>query len=381
MPIQISIFLTKSKIFACEIKNNGKAETISIKGNSEIKCEGKECVDELIACLFDAFNIDDFSDDNFDIVIVESSADRGVIKYLETKCAGAGKFNIFSMEKLLPVIVSNKNLIKITENITVSFAEEFYNISCDKNAVIKINVGKQDKKSILLNQDDFAIIFNFRLVENKKENEKTVFKYEKDIKKYKQTILDLNKKVNDLQKELQEAKKSLDTKMNKTNGARIQDKTAADLENDLKIILQKHKTIFESTPEYEGEFYISGTMPLTKLPLDVRADVRDYYGDEAILAIYCLTNCKDDKILRYLIISYAGIQYSNDLSGEPGFVSWDDIRNIENEIVFNNIYISLDLTNGRRIRFGGIDKSLKTRKTTQKFLLNLLTEFKKLKLY
>ena len=68
MPIQLIIFMTKTKLFACEIDNNGKAEAISIKGNTEIKCEGKESVDELITCLFDAFNIDDFADDNFEVV-------------------------------------------------------------------------------------------------------------------------------------------------------------------------------------------------------------------------------------------------------------------------------------------------------------------------
>ena len=70
MPIQLIIFLTKTKIFASEINSGGKAESISIKGNTEIKCEGKESIDELIVCLYDAFNIDDFTDDKFDIIIV-----------------------------------------------------------------------------------------------------------------------------------------------------------------------------------------------------------------------------------------------------------------------------------------------------------------------
>ena len=100
MPIQIIIFITKTKIFASEINSSGEAETVSINGNPEIKCEGKESADELIECLCDAYNIDDFADDNFDILIIESDADREVIKYLETKCSGATKFNIISMEKI-----------------------------------------------------------------------------------------------------------------------------------------------------------------------------------------------------------------------------------------------------------------------------------------
>ena len=39
MPIQIIIFLTKNKLFAAEITNDGKADAISIKGNPDIKCD------------------------------------------------------------------------------------------------------------------------------------------------------------------------------------------------------------------------------------------------------------------------------------------------------------------------------------------------------
>ena len=161
MPIQIVIFLTKTKLFACEINSNGKAESISIKGNTEIKCEGKKSADELISCLFDALNIDDFSDDNFDIVIIESDADREVIKHLETKCGCAPKFNIISMDKILPVIASGKNLIKVGEDVTVSFADEVYRISCNKNSLVSIDKTRRIRETIELQKGDFGFLFRF----------------------------------------------------------------------------------------------------------------------------------------------------------------------------------------------------------------------------
>ncbi len=36
MPIQLIIFITKTKIFASEINSNGKAEAISINGDTEM---------------------------------------------------------------------------------------------------------------------------------------------------------------------------------------------------------------------------------------------------------------------------------------------------------------------------------------------------------
>ncbi len=387
MPIQIIIFITKTKISASEINSSGKAETVSINGNPEIKCEGKESADELIECLCDAYNIDDFADDNFDIIILEGDADREVIKHLETKCSGAIKFNIISMEKILPVIASAKNLIKAGKEIVLTFADQFYKISCDNNGLIKISTGDKDTKAMMLNQDDFAVIFHYKLGENIDSDAKKVLKFEKEVKKYKQTILDLNNKVTDLQKELQEAKNALSSKI-KINVTKIQDKNTSDFANDLAEILQKHRTIFENTPEYEGEFYINGAIPSSKFPRNmlnynqVSTSAYAYllrFSNETSLAIYCLANSRDDKSLRYLLVTKDGILYYTDFSGEAGFVYWDKIRSIDYENIFNNIYISISLTNGRDIRFCGIDKSLKNKNTTQKFLFNLLTDFERLK--
>lgn len=161
MLIQLIIFLTKTKIFACEINSNGKAESISIKGNSEIRCEGNGSIDELIECLYDAYNIDDFADDNFDIIIVEAGADREIISCLCEKCKGAAKLNIISAEKLLPVIVSNKNLVQSGEEIVVTFADLFYKIACDENCVIKVGKARKNEDAIALSENDFACLYRF----------------------------------------------------------------------------------------------------------------------------------------------------------------------------------------------------------------------------
>lgn len=161
MLIQLIIFLTKTKIFASEINGSGKAESISIKGNSEIRCEGKESIVELIECLYDAYNIDDLADDNFDIVIVEAGADREIINFLWEKCKGAVKLNIISIEKLLPVIVSNKNLVQSGEEISVTFADLFYKISCDENSVIKVGKARKNEDAIALSENDFACLYRF----------------------------------------------------------------------------------------------------------------------------------------------------------------------------------------------------------------------------
>lgn len=207
MPIQLIIFLTKAKIFACEINISGKAETISIKGNTEIKCEGKESIDELIVCLYDAFNIDDFTDDKFDIIILEMEADRALIRYLENKCVGAIILNIFSMRKVLPILDFDKTPLKEGKEIIVEFADMFYKIFCDNEDIIKVEIGEKSKQAIRLEQNLFACFFNFNINALIRENyEKELNEARNKIEEYKQQIDEL-KKVQELyNKNLKEEK-------------------------------------------------------------------------------------------------------------------------------------------------------------------------------
>lgn len=207
MPIQLIIFLTKTKIFACEINISGKAETISIKGNTEIKCEGKESVDELIVCLYDAFNIDDFTDDKFDIIILEMEADRALIRYLENKCIGASNLNIFSMRKVLPVLDFDKTPLKEGKEIIIEFADMFYKIFCDNEDIVKVEVVEKSKQVLQLEQNLFACFFYFNVNSLIRRNdEKELNEAREKIEEYKLQIDEL-KKVQDLyNKKLKEEK-------------------------------------------------------------------------------------------------------------------------------------------------------------------------------
>lgn len=156
MLIQLIIFITKSKLFASEINREGKVETISINGNPEIKYEDNESIDEAVSCIFDFYNIDSFADDNFDIVILEAGTSRKFVKYLEEKCADANRLNIYSMEKLLPIVINNKSLLKPGEEITVAFADLFYKVTCKDNNNITIDKTRKTRGAAQLNGDDFV---------------------------------------------------------------------------------------------------------------------------------------------------------------------------------------------------------------------------------
>ena len=298
MPIQLIIFITKTKIFASEINSSGKAEVISINGNTEIKYEGKESVDELITCLFDAFNIDDFAEDNFDIIILESDADREVIKYLETKCTGAIKFNIISVEKLLPVIASNKNLLKMDKEVTVTFANHFYKIFCANSNIVNVEKIANSESAIVLQENDFALLYRFVANPDAATDKSNLVKANAEIRALQRQVDNYTKELAELRKiqkqfvalqKEQKKREELDKKereeKNKQNNEtkkicpNCRNMLKADsnfcevcgfqvFENknaNLMQVIKQHKHIFDSSSEYQGEFYISEALPHNKI--------------------------------------------------------------------------------------------------------------------
>ena len=190
MVIQIIIFITNNKLFACEIDNNGKTDTISIKGNSDIKCDDASDVDELLECIFDAFSIDSFADDNFDIVIPDCGGDKKLVSYLNAKCLDAAKLSIISIEKLLPLLTWNKKQLDTGEEMIVAFADSCYKVACDENHVIRCtSKARKRKENVTLEMDDFGCLYYFN-VENLRdgvvdfqalqENENTIVRLERE---------------------------------------------------------------------------------------------------------------------------------------------------------------------------------------------------------
>ena len=73
---------------------------------------------------------------------------------MEEKCAQAKKLNIYSIEKILSVVLANKGLLRITKDSFITFAEQCYKISFADNSILKItNVETNDKMINLCEQD------------------------------------------------------------------------------------------------------------------------------------------------------------------------------------------------------------------------------------
>ena len=354
MPIQIVIFLTKSKLFAAEVNNDGKADTISVKGNPDIKCDDATDVDELLECLFDAFSIDSFADDNFDIVIVDCGGDKKIVSYLNAKCADAAKLSIIGMEKLLPLIVWNKTQLQAGEELVVAFGEACYKVACDEHNVLRVK-GKalEGKDNITLDLDDFGCLFHFK-VENLQggvvdvtvfqEKDNVIAKLEEENDKL---VRSLKEKGIALAAALATAEKA--EKKNEKLNAEIKKwqknhpkPTKASLKM-LKIIEESKKALDSYESNY-WSFYTKNVISKNKLNGTVKVlseMIKDKIVLEEILALF-LSNIKDDTNI--ILLTEKGIYFDGARTlidncwqlPKPGYLAWADINTVKHCGTFGN---------------------------------------------
>ena len=275
MIIQIIIFITINKLFACEIDNDGRTDGISIKGNPDIKCDDATDVDELLECLFDAFSIDSFADDNFDIVIVDCGGDKKIVSYLNVKCADAAKLSIISIEKLLPLLTWNKKQLASGEEIVVAFADACYKVACDEKLVVRFTGrSRKGKENITLELDDFGCLYYFNV-----ENMQGGVVNTTDLQEKDNVIAKLEEENEKLVHALNEKEKALTVALTTTKDAeqKIAELNAkmAQWEKDhpkpSNLVEQMVKIVEECKNEVadytDGYFYTKGKIPKQKLDL------------------------------------------------------------------------------------------------------------------
>ena len=344
MPIQIIIFLTKYKLFASEINNEGKADAISIKGNPDIKCDDVTDVDELLECLFDAFSIDSFADENFDIVIVDCGGDKKIISYLNAKCSDAAKLSIISIEKLLPLLVWNKKQLASGEEVVVAFADACYKVACDEKKVVRFTgKARKGKENITLELDDFGCLYYFN-VDNiqgsvvdtsaLQEKDNVIAKLEEENNKL---VSALNEKENALSAALATAKDA-EKKITELNAEKVQwekdhPKPSNLAEQMVKIVEECKK----SAKDLGGDLYIKGNIPKNRLDVAIGLFSKKFKDVEIdrnrIIALffndYYDKNIDPSYVCKCVLITEEFLFFDRNSQGKKTLIRWNSLRNAE----------------------------------------------------
>ena len=365
MPIQIIIFITKTKIFASEIKGKNKADTISINGNSEIKCEGKDSVDEMLECLLDAFNAESFTDDCFDIVIIDCGSNKELLSYIAEKCIGDNKLGIIDIEKLLPLIVWIKTKLKPGEEVVAVLDEECYKIACDERHVVKfIEKCLKENNHIELDVGDFSYLYYFN-VENMQGN--TI---DTDLLKKKEDIIgtltvekeNLSKELSEnqnlimsLQKQIQDEKTKIAVlTKEKAQWEKENPKPPEIVEQMLKVI-EKCK---RETDHLGGDFYIKGAIPKKKLDASIEFFSKKFkkieIKGENVIALYYPNECDTDGMYaEVLLLTKDFFCFDRDaVKRKPTIIYWGDLIKVSVDDDLYDDIIKFKLSDRKIIQMG-----------------------------
>ena len=393
MPIQLIIFVTKNKIFASEINNDGQADAISINGNPDIKCEGKESADELIGCLFDAFSIDGFGDEHFDIVIVDCGGNKNVIAYATEKCADADKLSIIGMEKLLPLIVWNKTQLQAGEEIVAAFEDACYKVACDeKNIVRCTGKARKGKESITLSLNDFSCLYYLNIknmqggvVDTKASQEKddVIEKLKEEKDNLAEALSSKEKSLTTLQKQIQEAKEQISVLNEEKAQWEADHPKPSDLVEQMVKVVEECKNNAE---ELGGDLYIRGNIPKRKLEnaIDIFSEKCGITIDKNdIVALYLSSNIQNSKdSLNVILICkdcYCVDRCRNDTDNricknEENVIKWGKFVYAFHDLE-NDKYVDFKLNNGK-VFSTRIDDDFDEERIIDDFLIPLLNKLK-----
>ena len=397
MPIQLIIVLTKNKIFASEINNNRQADAISINGKPDIKCESKINVDELIKCIFEAFNIDSFGDDHFDIVIVDCDGDKNLIAYATERCLDADKLSIISIEKLLPLIVWNKTQLQAGEEIVAAFDEVCYKVACDDNNIVKyIGKARKGKENITLDTSDFSCLYYLNVGKMKGgvvdttelQNKDTVIEKlleEKD--NLAEALSSKEKSLATLEKQMQDAKEeifALNTE--KAQWEKDHPKPSNLVEQMVKVVEECKN---EVDGNVRGDLYIKGAIPTKKIDSIIAYYSKKYDIDidrKSIAALYYIHNFGnsmqsgayngDEYRFTNILFTTDYFCYDTDYDKKGKLIYWGELAYAYLDLTYDygDDVIAFKINDGRIYRLGV--KELGDDNITEEFLIPLFNKLK-----
>lgn len=159
--IKLIIFITKSEIFAYDMSDMTAPVQIGFEGNESVQLSDSEPIESCCSCIIDSYNIDDFSDDDFDFVIIDCNARKKYIPEFAKKVQTCRKMSVYPLEKLIvPALINSSRLPEDTAY--VSYREFTYKVYSSEGVLCTEPVIRNVPADIILTEADFSFVFNFR---------------------------------------------------------------------------------------------------------------------------------------------------------------------------------------------------------------------------
>lgn len=235
---ELVVFLTDNKIYVMEVDFNSKTKLIGFHGEDFFHYENDVDLDDFYKNITDTYNVDDLSDLNTNVFLIDCGMDSEIKWYLIDKLKSCECLNFNSISCLLPILLSKKGLLQVGKQIVVEFLEEKYTYICDDEYHVEELATRGKNAKEILKMEDFSFIAvwegslsqnNTDEIEDKLREATSALNIQKET--YENKIIELNRTIESLKNECDSINVQLQTILKKQD-----EKIAQDIIKNRRII-------------------------------------------------------------------------------------------------------------------------------------------------
>ena len=222
------MFLAKDKIFVMEVDYNGHTKAVGGYGDDYFSYNNNNDLDDFYKTLCDKYNVDNLSDLDTNVFIIDCGMENAEKWYLIDKLKSCKSLSVNNVSSLFPILLSKKGLLNVGEQTVIDFLGEKYAYICDKEYHVEAMNARGKNVQYVFNMDDFSFIAYWKgnLSQNSKELEKSKIEIEKlkdNQKSYEIQISEYQKKYNELEAKYDELKVRMAEETEKQKKAKSQE--------------------------------------------------------------------------------------------------------------------------------------------------------------
>lgn len=161
MDYQLLIFMTNKLLKAVEVVSKDQYELINIDGNEMLEYHGEKGIRKFCDSLKEYYSIDEFSDLEMEISLIYNEVSNQVILELVKQLERTERVNTVGLEKLIPIILTNRKLIKRNTDVYAEFMETYSKISVNEQMEILTVKSTPVESAIKLTEQDFGFLVHF----------------------------------------------------------------------------------------------------------------------------------------------------------------------------------------------------------------------------
>ena len=156
----ILVVVTGKNIQALSIESAGRTRPVSIEGNPFMVHKRADDMARFVSYIKYFYNINNFSDDDFAILIVNCGADGETAEKLYTQFTGARDCSMINAEYVIPVIAAKKRKIGKNDSFPVRVFGVGYTIRTDdKGRAFCERQDAEADNALTLETADFTALF------------------------------------------------------------------------------------------------------------------------------------------------------------------------------------------------------------------------------